>query len=100
MLYNPNWNREITLKNFAAWLTTKPPDEAYEWDYCTRCACGQWLTDIDRLRDVAWASWYCTDNPLGIANDIAGRGKPTFGALAKRVHKHLKRHGAKKHAFL
>jgi len=59
MLHDPK--RDLTLANFAMWLETKDPKEAYHYPSRATCACGQWLRflGMEDLRDrgTAPARW-------------------------------------------
>ena len=88
MLFNPKWektpdNCEITLRNFQKWVDAQRPNACYEYMHKLVCAVGLWLQAIDHHM-LLRADW--SHNPvLNQADTIAGWGKPTFGALSKRL---------------
>jgi len=78
-------NGEPTMKGFYDFVKSKSPEEKYEWMHCGICACGQYS------KSLGIASW--TDYPgfsssiWPTANQVAGYGEATFGALAARLEK-------------
>lgn len=89
MLFNPKWektpdNCEITLRNFQQWVDAQNPQGRYRYAYKTQCAVGRWLKAIDRDTLLYWAHWGAIP-VLWQADQIAGSGSQTFGALSKRL---------------
>lgn len=72
---------QLSIEAFADWCERKPADEAYDYDDCENCACGQFshFLGVERDYELPGGFWIT-------AQVHAARAEPnTFGALAKRL---------------
>ncbi len=92
MLYSPKWSEN--LNDFLAWVEQQPANEPYNWANSQNCACGQYAKAIGKeewiLQALKGVSFWQMANALALGEP----GDPlrwTFGALATRIHEHLRK---------
>lgn len=86
---------EPSIPGFIEWCSRKDPNERYNWQSSTICACGQYYTHLTGKVDGAWHGLpgtltnevYSKLNNLARGSDqpIAPHEEWTFGKLLSRV---------------
>jgi len=67
-----------------AWLERQDPEQHYFYDNPWECACGQFAHQIRQFEE--WIEMFDDrSSPWSELDTIAGRGKPSFGALLHRL---------------
>lgn len=92
-------DEQTVIKDFRQWLTTKRPDEEYQYNSTDRCAFAQYLKDRGHDNPSVTAdSWELIDQrgdyhsrhtlPTEIANAVVAAWPRTFGAVAYYMDLH------------
>ena len=90
-------SRRAVVKDFREWLTTKDPDEEYDYVSHDNCAFAQYLKDRGHINPVVSAYyWNVFENgyrvvremPFDIDNAVVRADPRTFGNVAKYMELH------------
>jgi hypothetical protein len=69
------------------WLKTQDPKQDYYYDDVHHCACAQFAAAIGQIPEWFDGIAAVEDNQWFALDRIAKKGKPTFGALRKRLER-------------
>jgi hypothetical protein len=71
-----------TREHILLWLASKDPNETYDWESYSKCACGTYVRECMSMSNFAWIAM---PGPLVLLNNMAMRFK-TYGDLYDYVH--------------